>query len=142
MADYQNGLSWGFYSNVDITSDITKTLWADFNEEPYISKEGIGVYEGAFTNNTGFYRSTDNSIMRYNVGGFNAPSRRTLYTRINKLLDPLWEYDHEAFLAWDYKNIPPAPVSVSNDMANKILKDDMVPLEFVPFAPPVIVDGR
>ena len=139
--EYKTWLNnYGFYSNVDITSDVTKTLWSEFYEEPYITREGIGAYEGAYTYYTGFYRPTLNSIMRYNVGGFNAPSRQTIYTRINKLIDPLWEYDHEEFKNWDYHNIPASPVSVSSNVAPKASNDDLVPLEFVPLAPPVVVN--
>jgi hypothetical protein len=125
---------------VDITSDVTKTLWSEFNEEPYVTREGIGAYEGAYTYNTGFYRSTQNSIMRYNVGGFNAPSRQTIYTRINKLIDSSWEYDHEVFKSWDYQNIPSSPVSVSTNVASEVMRNDLVPLEFVPLSSPVVVN--
>ena len=46
-----------------------------------------------------------NSIMRYNTGGFNAPSREAIYYRIHKLAyGDSWEYDYEEFAEWDAKN--------------------------------------
>lgn len=142
LAEYNSGRGIGFYSNVDIYADVTQTLWSEFYVEPYITNEGIGSYEGAFTNNTGFYRSTQNSIMNHNVGGFNAPSRQTLYIRINKLIDPTWEYNHEKFLEWDADKMPASPVPLSSESAAaRNVEDPFAPIktEFVPFAPPVIV---
>lgn len=142
LAEYQSGLSIGFYTNVDITSDITQTLWSEFNVEPYITNEGIGAYEGAFTNNTGFYRPTENSIMRYNVGGFNAPSRQTIYTRINKLLNPSWTYNHDEFLTWDAKNIPASPVLLTTETESRGVETFGMPIidRLEPLAPPVVVN--
>ena len=44
--------------------------------------------------------------MRYNTGGFNAPSREAIYNRIHKLaLGKDWQYDYETFVEYDQKNI-------------------------------------
>jgi hypothetical protein len=141
LEEYNQGRSYGFYSNVDTHSNITETLWSEFNVEPYITREGIGAYEGAFTNDTGFYRPTQNSIMNKNVGGFNAPSRQTLYIRINKLLNPSWTYDHDVFVSWDAKNIPTAPIPLSVHSLSRGANSKNEPIvdELEPFAPPVIV---
>ena len=43
--------------------------------------------------------------MRYNTGGFNAPSREAIYYRIHKLAyGEDWQYDYEKFVEWDAKN--------------------------------------
>ena len=43
--------------------------------------------------------------MRYNTGGFNAPSREAIYYRIHKLAyGDSWEYDYEDFVKYDEIN--------------------------------------
>lgn len=140
LENYQNGRSHGFYSNVDIISDVTQSLWSEFYVEPYISQEGIGAYEGAFTNNTGFYRPTNISIMRSSDKGvmFNAPSRQAIYIRINKLLNPEWQYDHEEFLKHDIQWMPASPIMLSNDADSR--NTEWTYEKELYHTPPVIVD--
>lgn len=144
LTKYNQWHGWGFYSNVDYHSDVTQTLWSEFYVEPYITNEGIGAYEGAYTYDTGFYRPTQNSIMRYNVGGFNAPSRQIIYTRINKLLNPSWEYNHDEFLTWDVKNIPPSPVELTSETESRGADTFGKPIKvpFKPLAPPVVIESQ
>ena len=94
----------GYYLNVDTNNDKTKVLWKDFIANPDYEVENLGIYEGAFGNySKGIYRSTQNSIMRYNTGGFNAPSRWAIYQRIMKLAGE--DYSFESFLEYDKKNL-------------------------------------
>ena len=96
---------FGWWKNVDFTSDPTKVKWSRFLTDERYANDGLGVYEGAFTYWTGAYRPTDNSIMNTNVGGFNAPSRESIYYRIHKLAYGAdWEYDYEEFVEWDARN--------------------------------------
>ena len=54
---------------------------------------------------TGVWRPTVESIMRYNWGGFNAPSREAIYYRIHKLAYGAdWKYDYEEFVKYDEIN--------------------------------------
>lgn len=44
--------------------------------------------------------------MRYNEGGFNAPSREAIYYRIHKLAHgSSWEYNFEDFVKYDAVNL-------------------------------------
>ena len=96
---------WGWYLNVDFTDDDTAVRWYHFIADERYAGEGIGMYEGAMTYRNGVWRSTENSIMRYNVGGFNAPSREAIFNRIHHLAyGSEWQPDHDAFMAYDAVN--------------------------------------
>lgn len=73
---------FGWWMNVDFTSDPQLVLWSDFLYDERYDGQGLGVFEGACTYWTGAYRSTEESMMRSNTMGFNAPSRRAIYTNI------------------------------------------------------------
>ena len=96
--------SIGWYQNVDYHSDPLEVLWADFISNPAYAVEGIGVYEGGYANFTyGIYRPTENSIMRDNVGQYNAPSRWAIYQRMMELAGE--SYSFTSFLDYDQKNL-------------------------------------
>lgn len=103
---YQNvTASYGWYKNVDFTSDPTQVKWSKYLSDSRYSNDGLGVFEGACTYWTGAYRPTDVSIMRYNTDGFNAPSREAIYYRIHKLAyGTPWIFNYEDFVAYDAKN--------------------------------------
>lgn len=95
---------YGFYQNVDITNDPETILWSKFLSDSRYSGE-TGIYEGAYLCNTGVWRPSENSIMRYNTGGFNAPSREIIYRRAMELSKgSSYTYDFEDFAAFDAKN--------------------------------------
>ena len=101
--DQQN--SWGWWKNVDFTSDPAQVRWSYFLEDERYANEDLGVFEGGLTYWTGVWRPTEDSIMRYNTGGFNAPSREAIYYRIHKLAyGDSWEYDYEDFVEYDAVN--------------------------------------
>lgn len=96
---------WGWYLNVDFTDDPTAVRWARFIDDERYTREGIGVFEGGATYWNGVWRPTENSIMRYNVGGFNAPSRQAIFNRIHHLAyGNEWRPDYELFVAYDAIN--------------------------------------
>ena len=102
----ENRISWrnlayGFYANVDYTNDPSAIQWSHFlTDERYSGM--VGIYEGADTYQYGAYRPTEESIMRHNKGGFNAPSREAIYFKIMKFSEgDQWEYDYETFVAFD-----------------------------------------
>ena len=96
-----------WYSNVDITSDPSKVKWAWFlSDERY--KDEVGMYEGGYTYLYGVWRPSGNSIMNDNMGGFNAPSRYTIWYRIHKLAyGSGWNGTYEEFAAYDAINRAP-----------------------------------
>lgn len=105
IASARTMAEYGWWKNIDFTNDPTKVKWNHFLTDSRYTNDGLGVYEGAFTYWTGAYRPTQNSIMNTNVGGFNAPSRESIYYRIHKLAyGEDWEYDYEEFVEWDAKN--------------------------------------
>lgn len=96
---------WGWWKNVDFTGDVNAVRWSRFIDDSRYANEGLGAYEGGLTYWTGVWRPTDYSIMRYNTGGFNAPSREAIYYRIHKLAyGDSWNYDYEEFVEWDARN--------------------------------------
>lgn len=99
--DYNN---YGYWANVDFTSDPTKVKWAHFIADSRYAAEEIGVYEGARWGK-GIYRPTkNNSACSIMDGGvrFNAPSREAIYKRVMKLAyGDSWMYDYEDFVKFD-----------------------------------------
>lgn len=93
----------------------------------------MGAFEGGLTYWNGVWRPTENSIMRYNTGGFNAPSREAIYYRIHKLAyGDDWQYDYEKFAEWDAKN--------RTEAANTARMKAKKPANYKPTHPPVIVN--
>lgn len=124
---------WGWWKNVDFTSDPYSTRWSHFMNDSRYANEGLGAYEGAATYWSGVWRPTENSIMRYNTGGFNAPSREAIYYRIHKLAyGDSWQYDYEEFVEWDARNR-----KAEADMSRAPYR---APANFKHTAPPVVVN--
>lgn len=125
--------NFGWYKNVDYTSSPTDVFWSKFITDTRYGNDKIGVYEGAATYLYGAYRPTMNSIMRYNEGGFNAPSREAIYYRIHKLAYGTdWTYNFEDFVAWDEKYGMPSFTAARSSRTS--------PAAFKP-APPIVKKG-
>ena len=130
ITNCQNLWDFGWFTNIDFTSDLTLVNWSEFIADERYQYDGLGVFEGGYTYWTGVWRPTENSIMRYNEGGFNAPSRESIYTRINKLaFGESWQYDYEDFVAYDAVNRRTEPVTAPSSVLQR----------HEPTAPPVIV---
>ena len=128
------GFAYGFYENVDLTSDSNTILWSKFISDSRYSGK-VGVYEGGYTYPYGVYRPTDNSIMRYNTGGFNAPSREAIYKKIMKFSEgDAWTYDYETFVVFD---APARSAEAVTRAAAQCAAVDKA--NFIPLAPPVMV---
>ena len=133
-ASYQSQEPYGWWRNVDFTADPTLVKWNSFLQDSRYSQEQLGVYEGACTYATGAYRPSVNSIMRYNTGGFNAPSREAIYYRIHKLAyGDSWQYDREAFVEYDAVN---RAQSFSAWSSNAYWE------QLPPLAPPVVIEDK
>ena len=131
IASARTMAEYGWWKNIDFTNDPTKVKWNHFLTDSRYTNDGLGVYEGAFTYWTGAYRPTQNSIMNTNVGGFNAPSRESIYYRIHKLAyGEDWEYDYEEFVEWDAKNR-----TTTRGIPYRL----DIPNNFQPTHPPVVV---
>ena len=68
VTNCMNLWDFGWYKNIDFTSDPTLVNWAKFITDERYQYDGLGVFEGGYTYWTGVWRPTENSIMRYNEG--------------------------------------------------------------------------
>ena len=135
IASYRETESYGWQKNVDFTSSPSQVKWSQFITDSRYSSEEIGVYEGAATYWNGVWRPTGNSIMRYNTGGFNAPSRYAIWYRINKLAyGDEWDGSYEDFVAYDAINRTESKASAGMKRNNYVEK------QMPPLAPPVVID--
>ena len=90
-------------------------------------------FEGGLTYWSGVWRPTEDSIMRYNTGCFNAQSREAIYYRIHKLAyGDSWEYDYEEFVEYD-------AVNRSSSSAPQKSRRNYVERPLEPTAAPVVV---
>lgn len=88
--------------NVDVTNNPQEVIWNYYLTDMRYEKEKLGIYEGALCYSQGAYRATENSIMRGNTGGFNAPSRQSIYRRIMEKSGGTYRF--EDFLEYDEIN--------------------------------------
>lgn len=129
ITDCMNQWDFGWYKNIDFTDDLTKIGWAGFLADERYQYDGLGAFEGGFTYWSGVWRPTENSIMRHNDGGYNAPSRERIYIRIHKLaFGADWQYDYEEFVAYDAINRKTSPSTAPAYVRS-----------FEPTAPPVVI---
>ena len=125
---------YGWWKNADFTNDPAEVKWSHFLSDSRYANEGLGLFEGGFSYWSGVWHSTYNSIMNHNTDGFNAPSRESIYYRINKLAYGAdWEYDYETFVEWDARN------RKSASRAHGVPYRIDVPEDFTPLHPPVVV---
>lgn len=125
--------SWGWWKNVDFTGDVSSVRWNAFTNDSRYANEGLGAFEGGLTYWTGVWRPTENSIMRDNTGGFNAPSREAIYCRIHKLAyGDSWNYSYEDFVAYDEINRKASSSSAPRRSSGRQTR-------WEPLHPPVVV---
>ncbi len=95
---------YGWYRNVDFTSEPSAVKWRNFLADERYSADGLGVYQSAMGYWEGIWKPSVNSIMRYNEGAFNAPSRDAIYRRIMTLAKYSSNYSYEEFVEYDEIN--------------------------------------
>ena len=118
--------TYGWWKNVDFTSNPSQVKWSQFLSDPRYASEGLGCYEGGLTYWTGVWRPTENSIMRDNTSGFNAPSRYAIWYRIGKLAyGENWEGSYEDFVAYDAVNITPAAIAKRQSLIRSAAYKDL-----------------
>lgn len=126
--------SWGWWKNVDFTGDLSSVRWSGFISDSRYTNEGLGAFEGSLTYWSGVWRPTENSIMRDNTGGYNAPSREAIYCRIHKLAyGDSWNYSYEDFVAYDEINRKASSLAAPRRSAGRQTRCE-------PLHPPVVVD--
>lgn len=111
------------FMNVDVTDDSRQIVWSHYLTDMRYAKEAIGIFEGAVYHPKGIYRATENSIMRYNTGRFNAPSRQSIYRRIKELSGEAYRF--EDFLEYDEINRQ-AIANEQNDTRNIPVQSDIL----------------
>ncbi len=132
---------WGWWKNVDFTNDPSQVRWSYFLSDERYQYDGLGCFEGGLTYWNGVWRPTENSIMRYNTGGFNAPSREAIWYRIHKLaFGDSWEYDYEDFVEYDAINRASSSEEGAAAAAARRKRANYVEHTFEPTAPPVIMN--
>ena len=99
LRDYQ---SRGYDSNISLSSDVTKTPWADFAADSRYDFEDLGCYEGADLYSQGVYRATFESAMCGWGSTFNVAERSMIYKRcMNIAYGDSWKYNYEDFVKFD-----------------------------------------
>ena len=132
--DLSYRFQYGWWKNGDFTNDPNAVKWAHFLADERYKYDGLGCFEGAFTYWSGAWRPTQNSIMRDNTGGFNAPSREAIWYRLHKLAyGESWQYDYEEFVAYDAVN---RKTEASAASPRRYAPER----PFTPTAPPVVVE--
>lgn len=134
---------YGWWSNLDFTDNPATIKWSRFlNDERYTGTD-IGVFEGA-TYSIGCWRPSQYSIMRQDVAsGFNAPSREAIYKRIHRLaFGKDWQYDYEAFVEYDQKNIEADKAMQSVTMVKSSAMPDYLKRSFRKIERTITPDGK
>jgi len=131
--DKKDLLDWsalGYYSNVDVTSDLTLVKWKHFVGKTGYSR--VGAFEGAYYYSLGAWRSEQTSCMINNIPYFSAPSREAAVKKIMRVAGGTYNLDN--FVASDTQKAPTAAVLSMTKSYN--------PLTFVPLAAPVRINVR
>ncbi|OFY41516.1 MAG: hypothetical protein A2X18_06705 [Bacteroidetes bacterium GWF2_40_14] len=127
-----NWSSYGFFANIEVTSDSTAVKWKHFfKRQGYDEKLGgrVGIYQGAYYYSFGAWRPEVSSCMIHNEQYYNAPSREAMVRKI--LTNSGYTYDLDEFIRLDVQKMPVNAVMVYTKSVN--------PLLFVPLAPPVFI---
>lgn len=99
---------YGVYKNVSATNDPDAAPWSRFLQDERYTSTGLGLYEGGWSYASGIWRPSENSIMRHNTGGYNAPSRAAIYNKIHKrVYGNSWVFDYDEFTEYDQINLVP-----------------------------------
>lgn len=119
----QNDYGWA--ANVSLSGSAGSVPWSHLLSDGRYSSadnygEILGIYEGACTYWTGAWRPTEDSMMRTNRHGFNAPSREAIYKRLMKeAYGAEWKYEVGEFIEFDLAHLPaPQEETKSADAAS------------------------
>ena len=107
--DYDSEKMWvlewqeyGYFRNISLDSDVTKTYWVDFAADSRYDFEKLGCCEGGEYQEKGVYRPTENNIMSNLNFGFDVVGRAMIYKRCMKIAYGYsWEFNYEDFVKFD-----------------------------------------
>lgn len=119
-----------FGYNISLTGDRELVHWKHYFD--IAGYEAVGMYEGAYLYNMGAWRPEYISCMEDNRPYYNAPSREAIVRRIMKASGSTFDFDD--FLAKDARALSSGAVMAA--------QAPVVPYDFVPLAPPVLIDNR
>ena len=119
-----------FGYNISLTGDRELVHWKHYFD--IAGYEAVGMYEGAYLYNMGAWRPEYISCMEDNRPYYNAPSREAIVRRIMKASGSTFDFDD--FLAKDARALSSGAAMAAQAPA--------VPYDFVPLAPPVLIDNR
>ena len=119
-----------FGYNISLTGDRELVHWKYYFD--MAGYEAVGMYEGAYLYYMGAWRPEYISCMEDNRPYYNAPSREAIVRRIMKASGSTFDYDD--FLAKDARALSSGAVMAA--------QAPVVPYDFVPLAPPVLIDNR
>ena len=119
-----------FGYNISLTGDRELVHWKHYFD--MAGYEAVGMYEGAYLYNMGAWRPEYISCMEDNRPYYNAPSREAIVRRIMKASGSTFDFDD--FLAKDARALSSGAVMAA--------QAPVVPYDFVPLAPPVLIDNR
>ena len=119
-----------FGYNISLTGDRELVHWKYYFD--MAGYEAVGMYEGACLYDMGAWRPEYISCMVDNRPYYNAPSREAIVRRIMKASGSTFDFDD--FLAKDARALSSGAVMAAQAPA--------VPYDFVPLAPPVLIDNR
>ena len=106
---------YGWAQNISFSQ--TNVPWqALLNDSHYAGTdangEKLGIYQGACGYEKGAWRPTDDSMMRNNTHGFNAPSRQAIYTHIMQAAyGSSWTFNLNNFITFDQQHLPKSTAS-------------------------------
>ncbi len=127
VAELEQWSGFGYYDNVDLTSDLSQIKWKDFIG--LSGYEAVGAYEGGYGYEFGIWRPEVISCMDDNRPYFNAPSRMSIVKRILSIAGET--FTMENFMAKDVVRTAP-----------QIGYTQMETITLPKLAPPVMVDNR
>lgn len=132
---------YGLGANIDAHADVSQTRWARLAADSRYAAENLGAYEGSNTYEYGFYRPTQNSMMRFNDTPFNAPSREAIYKNVMQESEgPTWKYNYETFVEFDAKGREEFEAAFANASRGTTPAPSEMDEKLLPL-PPVIVNG-
>ncbi len=116
--DITDRVPYGWWKNVDLTGSAQDVKWSGFLQDTRYHNDGLGCFEGAYDYKKGIWRPTEQSIMRYTAGGFNAPSRLAIWYKIHRLAyGTSWKYNYEDFVTYDAVNRKSSQSTASRALA-------------------------
>ncbi|MGN1233887.1 MAG: M64 family metallopeptidase [Candidatus Cryptobacteroides sp.] len=119
-----------FGYNISLTGDRDLVHWKHYFD--MAGYDAVGMFEGAYLYNMGAWRPEYISCMEDNRPYYNAPSREAIVRRIMKASGS--NFDFNDFIAKDAKALSSGAVIAA--------KAPVVPYDFVPLAPPIMIDNR